>query len=656
MATYRYNTIKFDRANLAGVDAEAVAGITRYIAARELALNTIETKIVTYEDGPFKGLQVELEASSSGPLPLDFNGWTGFYDCGKWVGTTGASPAPTEAHAAEKTGALRIAKGFEAYGDLFCELAEPIETHTEDATISKTHYACNGLVDDFGQQITRFKRPADCVDDFGDQVQARYLHESYTFTKTARRAVYRIGRATYKILPTPAAVDRLRAKLIKAKRWFSDAKLKAGGPGMIAAKRTRPTHDFVAAVIAQATAAAAIEQAQESAALQELTGEAQAQAAPVACETVQELATVCAQNATSAASTTRSAPQNVGHIGNSTPRGSISAVGAMGKNNTGQAVRGKSGNWNALFFSDLDGRPCMRFADSEPAAFSTGGQRMQALQRLAKQADAAAAQAPQPIPQGTTATAAAPAPHTPGHGTNYTEPRKTPDSDRAKLHDTPQDLAQTKKPATKKRATTTEKKWPARAVKPYDAERIADESGAMAWECFLYQRAGKWIALAYRGKAYKKTAHFSYPTEAHARDFIARFAEQAHAITQRQQQRAAERRAELDKPHSLTVGAVLVSSWGYDQTNVSFYEVTRVIGKRAVEVRAIAAEAHHTGDMQGRCVPMPGQYTSAPMRRLVGHGGYVNVLQTTYGHACALQPQWVAGVKVYPSQAWSSYG
>jgi hypothetical protein len=29
--------------------------------------------------------------------------------------------------------------------------------------------------------------------------------------------------------------------------------------------------------------------------------------------------------------------------------------------------------------------------------------------------------------------------------------------------------------------------------------------------------------------------------------------------------------------------------------------------------------------------------------------------QARFGHACELKPQIVAGVKVYPSQSWSSY-
>jgi hypothetical protein len=211
-------------------------------------------------------------------------------------------------------------------------------------------------------------------------------------------------------------------------------------------------------------------------------------------------------------------------------------------------------------------------------------------------------------------------------------------------------------PAPRASKPKAERPWPQRNFKPTGAERIADESGAMAWECFIHQpRADRWAVLAYAGKASKPAHHYGYATEAAARDFVRRFAEQIEARQQAKQQHDAERRAKLAQPHGLTVGAVLVSSWGYEQTNVDFYEVTNVIGARTVEVREIAAEAVNTGDMTGRCIPVPGRYTSEPVRRLVGANGYVNVRQARFGHACELKPQIVAGVKVYPSQSWTSY-
>lgn len=50
-----------------------------------------------------------------------------------------------------------------------------------------------------------------------------------------------------------------------------------------------------------------------------------------------------------------------------------------------------------------------------------------------------------------------------------------------------------------------------------------------------------------------------------------------------------EKRKETRKEfvHSLKVGDILESSWGYDQTNISFYQVTKLVGTKSVEIREI---------------------------------------------------------------------
>ena len=55
--------------------------------------------------------------------------------------------------------------------------------------------------------------------------------------------------------------------------------------------------------------------------------------------------------------------------------------------------------------------------------------------------------------------------------------------------------------------------------------------------------------------------------------------------------RKAERKAQRSAPHTLKVGDILYSSWGYDQTNINFYQVTRIVGKQSVEVREINSES-----------------------------------------------------------------
>lgn len=75
----------------------------------------------------------------------------------------------------------------------------------------------------------------------------------------------------------------------------------------------------------------------------------------------------------------------------------------------------------------------------------------------------------------------------------------------------------------------------------------------------------------------------------------------------------AERAAERRQPHSLQVGDVLYASWGYDQTNIDFYEIIGVRGA-VVDMRELKQHKTETGWAQGTAVPVRGQYAGELMR------------------------------------------
>ena len=62
-------------------------------------------------------------------------------------------------------------------------------------------------------------------------------------------------------------------------------------------------------------------------------------------------------------------------------------------------------------------------------------------------------------------------------------------------------------------------------------------------------------------------------------------------------------------------GTVLVSTWGYDQTNVDFFEVTRAT-RHTLWLRPIAVKrGETTTDLSGYVLPQPGKYIGAELRR-----------------------------------------
>ena len=58
--------------------------------------------------------------------------------------------------------------------------------------------------------------------------------------------------------------------------------------------------------------------------------------------------------------------------------------------------------------------------------------------------------------------------------------------------------------------------------------------------------------------------------------------------------------------HNVKIGDIFKAVWGYDQTNVDYYEVVKLVGKTMVEVMPIGAKVEETGNMSGKSWPVPG--------------------------------------------------
>jgi len=141
-------------------------------------------------------------------------------------------------------------------------------------------------------------------------------------------------------------------------------------------------------------------------------------------------------------------------------------------------------------------------------------------------------------------------------------------------------------------------------------------------EVYFYDDTkGRPCARVFKGRSIKPTLRCYYPSTESRDQNVERFLE-----TVRNEQTAAqERNKERSKPHNLNVGDVLVSSWGWEQTNVDFYKVVTVVSKRTVEVVRIGtveAEDEETKSlaMQGKKLPDDSTSTSRPSRHRVDMG------------------------------------
>lgn len=173
---------------------------------------------------------------------------------------------------------------------------------------------------------------------------------------------------------------------------------------------------------------------------------------------------------------------------------------------------------------------------------------------------------------------------------------------------------------------------------PAGAVESADtESDAIA---FTYETAGALCALAFHGKAAKPDWHYRFKTEEQRASKISEHfaSRRAHAAFR------AESKTKAAAAITLKVGDILVASWGYDQTNVDWYQVTAIVGARMIELREIGANSVTTASMQGTATPRKDHFIGEALRRMVAYGNHVKVDRSRHASPWDGQPE-----------HWSSY-
>jgi hypothetical protein len=112
----------------------------------------------------------------------------------------------------------------------------------------------------------------------------------------------------------------------------------------------------------------------------------------------------------------------------------------------------------------------------------------------------------------------------------------------------------------------------------------------------------------------------------------------------------------MQAKHNVKLGDIFCCSWGYDQTNVDYYEVTKVMGSM-VEVREIGQQREDTAWLQGECAPAPGHFIGKPMRKRVNVcSGTPSIKVYSFAYAYRIEPlAEVAGAKVYEVSHWTAY-
>ena len=128
---------------------------------------------------------------------------------------------------------------------------------------------------------------------------------------------------------------------------------------------------------------------------------------------------------------------------------------------------------------------------------------------------------------------------------------------------------------------------------------------------------------AFAGKANKPLWHYAFGTQSNRIEEIRKTIEARKQVIDRKKKEQEEKRNFV---HGLKVGDILYSSWGYDQTNVDFYQIKEVRGKNVIIQEIGKTVVEGEGSPSERVTADPAHVTGAPMlKRPQGSGKHVYV-------------------------------
>lgn len=139
---------------------------------------------------------------------------------------------------------------------------------------------------------------------------------------------------------------------------------------------------------------------------------------------------------------------------------------------------------------------------------------------------------------------------------------------------------------------------------------------------WFYEASGAPCAIAFQGKGQKPLWRTRFRNDVERQRYV------DETITNRTRglaakgERAATRKAFR---HTLAVGDVIYTSWGYDQTNVDFYQVVGV-KEQSVVIRKIGGcTTEHGEGGSDRVAAAKGEFIGPPMIKRVAEGNEVKV-------------------------------
>lgn len=126
----------------------------------------------------------------------------------------------------------------------------------------------------------------------------------------------------------------------------------------------------------------------------------------------------------------------------------------------------------------------------------------------------------------------------------------------------------------------------------------------------------KIAAYAFGAKSKKPVWRYRFKDTTHRDEYINKWFD---GVAQHEATKAKRRAEQKNSSSLIKMGDIFVCSWGYDQTNVDFYQITKIKGTQTVEVTEIASSmpGGETGFMTGHVIAHPNHFKGKPIIKRV---------------------------------------
>ena len=160
--------------------------------------------------------------------------------------------------------------------------------------------------------------------------------------------------------------------------------------------------------------------------------------------------------------------------------------------------------------------------------------------------------------------------------------------------------------------------------------------------------------VAFSGRKTKPEIYVRFKSLFYAEKYFQGWRDRVLERAQAKMLQKAEKAAKRAAGHGLVVGDVLSCNWGYEQTNIDYFQVIRLVGKCSVEAREIGKDIEETGHMRGLCTPLRGAFIGEPKVYRVDE--YGSIKTRSFGaYASKKEGLKVAGMEFFTPDFYTSY-